>query len=206
MKPSKRRDNLIAHAEAARISKKLVTLCDEAPMPLPIEAMRTEALDRTRLSDWLHTMGFRSTAFRLGLPDAPTRSRGSRPTPPAPPHRLRPLRRGRRRSGTLSAWIAEATRARRVALHVQTDLDPRPWRARLLGIGLATAPGRACYIPLPTDELTEPRLPAAETLAAARPPAGRPLGPENHRQRQIRPPGPAGRQKRRRPSRRTIRC
>ena len=36
MKPSKRRDNLITYAEAARISRKLVELCDKAPMPLPL--------------------------------------------------------------------------------------------------------------------------------------------------------------------------
>ena len=33
MKPSKRRDSLIEHADKARISKELVTLCADAPMP-----------------------------------------------------------------------------------------------------------------------------------------------------------------------------
>ncbi len=169
MKPSKRRDNLIAYAEAARISKKLVTLCDDAPMPLPIDAMRTEKLDRTRLSDWLHTMGFRSTALRLGLepgadpiPDSPTETQAG-PAAPFGPYDIVAD------EAALATWIAEATRARRVALHIQTDLDPRPWRAALLGIGLATATGRACYIPLPVAELTEPRLPAAHVLAALAP-------------------------------------
>ena len=168
MKPSKRRDNLIAHAEAARISKKLVRLCDEAPMPLPIEAMRSEALDRTRLSDWLHGMGFRSTALRLGLLDTPAEPEADAARPAGPAAAYGPYE-VVADAATLAGWIAEATRARRVALHVQTDLDPRPWRARLLGIGLATAPGRACYIPLPIEELTEPRLSAAETLALLAP-------------------------------------
>ncbi len=169
MKPSKRRDNLIAHAEAARISKKLVTLCEEAPMPLPLEAMRTVELDRTRLTDWLHAMGFRSTALRLGLaetPAAPQDGEPDAPTGPAAPYGPYDVVASEE---ALAAWVAEATRARRVALHVQTDLDPRPWRARLLGLGLATAPGRACYIPLPVDELTEPRLPAETVLAALAP-------------------------------------
>jgi DNA polymerase-1 len=168
MKPSKRRDKLIAHAEAARISKKLVTLCDEAPMPLPIEAMRTVPLDRTRLSDWLHGMGFRSTALRLGLADAAPESDEAPAGPAAPASAYGPYE-VVATEDALSAWIAEATRARRVALHVQTDLDPRPWRARLLGIALATAAGRACYIPLPVDELTEPRLPTATVLEALAP-------------------------------------
>ncbi|WP_048863247.1 5'-3' exonuclease, partial [Acidisphaera rubrifaciens] len=37
MKPSKRRDALIAHAEAARLSRTLVTLRDDAPLPLPVD-------------------------------------------------------------------------------------------------------------------------------------------------------------------------
>src|SRR5208282_6718373 len=39
MKPSKRRDALIAHAEAARISRKLVELCCEVPLPVPLEGL-----------------------------------------------------------------------------------------------------------------------------------------------------------------------
>jgi DNA polymerase-1 len=172
MKPSKRRDNLIAYAEAARISKKLVTLCDQVPLPLPIDALVTVPLDRTRLSDWLHGMGFRSTALRLGLADSAAEADATHPTeaPAAPaataaygPYETIAT------EEALSALLAEATRSRRLALHIQTDLDPRPWRAPLLGIALATAPGRAAYIPLPVAELTEPRLPAATVLAALAP-------------------------------------
>jgi DNA polymerase-1 len=170
MKAGKRRDNLIAYAEAARISKKLVTLCEDAPMPLPIEAMRTGKLDRTRLSDWLHTMGFRSTALRLGLEP------GTEPEPHEAPAAATDKAAAAfgpydiiATEPALAAWVAEAVAARRVALHIQTDLDPRPWRARLIGIALATAAGRAAYIPLPVDELTEPRLPASIVLAALAP-------------------------------------
>ena len=169
MKPSKRRDNLIAHAEAARISKKLVTLCDDAPMPLTIDSLRCTKLDRTRLSDWLHTMGFRSTALRLGLeegapkPEAAEEQQAPRTAAAYGPYDVVAT------EEALAAWIVEATRARRVAVHVQTDLDPRPWRATLLGIGLATAPGRACYVPLPVAELTEPRLAADAVFAALAP-------------------------------------
>ena len=169
MKPSKRRDNLVAYAEAARISKKLVRLCDEAPMPLPIEAMVTGELDRTRLSDWLHSMGFRSTALRLGLADGPAPSEteaeatAPRPGQPYGPYEVIADQ------TALAAWVAEATLARRVAVHVQTDLDPRPWRAAVLGIALATASGRACYIPLPVGELAEPRLPPEMVFTALAP-------------------------------------
>ncbi len=47
----------------------------------------------------------------------------------------------------LRAWIDEAHELGRVAFDTETDsLDPM--RARLVGFSLATAPGRACYVPL----------------------------------------------------------
>ena len=168
MKPSKRRDNLIAHREAALVSKRLVRLCDEAPMPLPIDAMLTGPLDRTKLSDWLHGMGFRSTALRLGLAEgmpvtaaSPTNMAGSAAV--YGPYETIAT------EDAIAAWLSEALRARRFALHLQTDLDPRPWRAALLGVSIAIAPGRACYIPLPVAELTEPRLPLGRVLTALSP-------------------------------------
>ncbi len=47
----------------------------------------------------------------------------------------------------LDAWIAEAEEAGVVAVDTETDaLDS--FRAGLVGVSLAVAPGRACYIPL----------------------------------------------------------
>ncbi len=131
----------------------------------------TVALDRTRLTDWLHAMGFRSTALRLGLEDGPAaapRDDEEVAAPSGPVVAYGPYE-VVADAAALATWVADAVQARRVALHVQTDMDPRPWRARLLGIALAIAPGRACYIPFPVDELTEPRLPAADVLAALAP-------------------------------------
>ena len=168
MKPSKRRDNLLAHREAALVSKKLVQLCDDAPMPLPIDAMLTGPLDRNKLTDWLHGMGFRSTALRLGLADGMPAPSASPPETARTAAAYGPYETVATEDA-MGAWFSEALRARRFALHVQTDLDPRPWRAALLGIAIAIAPGRACYIPLPVGELTEPRLPLSAVLTALAP-------------------------------------
>ncbi|MGI3775784.1 MAG: 5'-3' exonuclease, partial [Janthinobacterium lividum] len=67
MKASKRRDALIAHAEAARLSRQLVLLCDSVPLPLPLDALRCVPFDRGRLSTYLDAMGFRTISQRLGL-------------------------------------------------------------------------------------------------------------------------------------------
>jgi DNA polymerase-1 len=169
MKPSKRRDNLLAYAEAARISKKLVTLTDDVPLPLPFEALATKPLDRTRLSDWLHGMGFRSTALRLGLADGePAQEADAPPAETAAVAAFGPYEIVATEAA-LAGWMEEALRARRVAINVQTDGNPRPLQAALLGVALATAPGKACYIPFPVAELTEPRLAPEKIFAALSP-------------------------------------
>jgi DNA polymerase-1 len=163
MKPSKRREMLITHAEAARISRVLVTLRDDAPLPLPVDQLRTREPDRAKLSRWLLDQGFRSTMLRLGLdedslaalPPPPAGGQGSlsfdgpgaASAPPALPS-----------SGfgpyacvtTLEAllgWIEDARRSGVVAVDTETDgLDPL--RANLVGFSLATRAGHACYVPL----------------------------------------------------------
>ena len=167
MKPSKRRDNLIAYAEAARISRKLVELCDQVPLPLPLADMAAKPIDRTRLADWLHGMGFRSTALRLGLEpgavDAPAEDKPAEKSSAGfGPYETIAT------EEALASWVAAAVKARRVALHVQTDGNKRPWQAAWLGFSLAVADGKACYVPFPTGELTEARLPAEAAHAALR--------------------------------------
>jgi DNA polymerase-1 len=167
MKASKRRDNLIAHAESARISKRLVILSDQAPLPLDIPALTAQPIDRTRLTDFLHSMGFRSTALRLGLEPGQPEPGASAPAVAAEAGQAAPAApfgpyEAVASIEALTAFVQAAVRARRVALHLQTDLNPRPLQAALLGFGLAVEDGRAIYVPLPGAELTEPRLSLAD--------------------------------------------
>ncbi len=169
MKASKRRDNLIAHAEAARVSRKLVELCDKVTLPLPLDALVTTPIDKLKLSGWLHGMGFRSTALRLGLDDGAAAVEAEQaPEPERSASAYGPYD-TITTADAVTAWIAEAITSRRVAIHVQTDGNPRPLRAEILGIALATAPGRACYIPFTVAELTETRLLPEEVLRALSP-------------------------------------
>ena len=154
MKPSKRRDSLIEHADKARISYELVRLREDVPLPLPIEALIVKDFDRAVLTAWLAAQGFRSTIARLGL---------DMPAAPAAPYVEAPAQADlglpvRVASGfgpyetvvtedALRAWAAECAAAGRFALDTETDgLDAM--RARLIGLSLSTAHGRACYVPL----------------------------------------------------------
>ena len=151
MKPSKRRDMLIQHADSARISRKLVTLCRDVPLPLPLEGLRAKDPDRPVLAAWLQAQGFKTALNRLGLEGV---VRMSAPAMPALPVKL--PGEGQPAYGPyecvttldqLHAWIAEAQAAGVFALDTETDnLDAL--RANLVGLSLATAPGRACYVPV----------------------------------------------------------
>ena len=176
MKASKRRDALIEHAEAARISRVLATLRDDVPLPQPIEALVTREADKTRLVVWLTAQGFRSTIQRLGLEEAPQPmglQGGLFPQepPPPPPPAADGVANGPYNCNTsedaLASWITEARTAAIVAVDTETDgLDAM--RANLVGISLATAPGRACYIPL-RHEATPGQLAPETALAALAP-------------------------------------
>jgi DNA polymerase-1 len=158
MKPSKRRDMLIEHADKARISRQLVLLREDTPLPQPIEALAQRDADRPALVAWLLKQGFRSTVSRLGL-DAPVETRPVVVQPDlglAPPPVVSGF--GPYDSVTsgdaLRVWVAEAVATGYVAMDTETDaLDAM--RARLIGLSMATATGRACYVPLAHEVLGE---------------------------------------------------
>jgi DNA polymerase-1 len=178
MKPSKRRDMLITHAADARISRQLVQLRDDVPLPLPLAELVAREPDRTRLAGWLLAQGFRSTLLRLGLepPGEPPPSDDGQPAPvlPAPASPPLPAPSSAEPFGpydcvttadALAAWVARAAAAGVVALDTETDsLDAQ--RANLVGFSLAVAPGHACYVPLRHEGTLE------NVIAAQLPPAG----------------------------------
>ncbi len=197
----KRREALEQNAERARISKRLVTLDDAAPLPLPLAAMEARPPERAGLEKFLRDQGFRSLLARLGMGeaagDAGTRAghRAAAGALAAQAAQAGPLAPGEAPYGpyetvttlaALHAWIAEASTAGVVGLDTETDsLDAL--RARLVGVCLATAPGRACYVPLrhvggaainqadmlavPAGpaEAAPPQIPFEEAMAALRP-------------------------------------
>jgi DNA polymerase I len=158
MKPSKRRDALIEHADKARISKELVTLRVDAPLPLPLETLIAREPDHTRLATWLTHQGFKSTLARLGLNNAaPSATPAPKPVE-APPPPLEDAPFGAYDTVTtveaLREWAGAARTVGCFALDTETDgLDPM--RANLVGMSLATAHGHACYVPLRHDVLSE---------------------------------------------------
>ena len=161
MKPSKRRDVLIEHADKARISRELVLLREDAPLPVPVAELVEREPDRPKLVAWLAQQGFRSTIARLGLDapvaePAPDVARQAVPEPPVASDGFGPYETVTTEAA-LRDWVAAITAAGCFAIDTETDgLDAM--RAGLVGISLSVAPGRACYIPL-RHEVLDPQLP-----------------------------------------------
>ena len=140
----KLRQSLIDHAEMARLSKRLVTLECTAPLPEPLDGLALQGIPPDPLRAFLEEMGFRSLLTKLQV-SAPVTAPVA-PLPDDPPfvHEDYELV---IEVDALDRWIAAATAQGFVAIDTETShLDAM--RAELVGVSLATAPGRACYIPV----------------------------------------------------------
>jgi DNA polymerase-1 len=184
MKPSKRRDALIENAEKARLSRRLVELRADAPLPEPLDALATHAPDPEKLKSFLAEQGFRSVLHRLGLEEAapaverppaayaPAEPAAGTPAPAAAPAISPPAAPfGPYETVTtaeaLDGWIEAARTAGVVGFDTETSsLDAM--RAELVGFSLAVAPGRACYVPL-RHAVLDPQLRPGDALARLAP-------------------------------------
>jgi DNA polymerase-1 len=146
IKQPKRRETLETNAELARISKQLVTLCDTVPVPVPVEQLVVGAQDK--LAGFLEFQGFKSLLSRLALKPAAVPAYVAPVSTPAPEaadcetnYQLITT------ADALRDWIVDAQETGYLGIDTETT-GLTPARVDLVGISLATRPGRACYIPL----------------------------------------------------------
>lgn len=195
MKPSKMRDNLIEHEDKARMSRVLVTLKEDCPLPIPLDEMVLGEIPKPPLEEFLTHHGFNSLLKRIGVvTDAASANKaiaggpklenkgdgasraptaGTAPQPPAMP----PIDRSTYKCVTdladLDQWIARAHETGTLGFDTETD-SLEAVTANLVGFSLAVAPGEACYVPIGhggTDLLAENpvQIPLKEALDRMRP-------------------------------------
>jgi DNA polymerase I len=153
IKQPKRRESLTQFAEQARISKKLVKLDDHAPLPVSLDQLAVKPTDQAKLVKFLEANGFRALVARVK--SQPAKGAGGAALPAAqaasaPAEDLLAVATEYELiadEAALERWIASAQELGAVAIDVETDATNAP-RAPLVGIALALAPGRACYVPL----------------------------------------------------------
>jgi DNA polymerase I len=143
------REAIREHADLARLSRDLVTIRRDVPLPLELEALRVRAPDNARLAELFTELEFRSLIpklAQLGAEVADVRSefraRAAGPEPGAPEMEPVILDDPAALAAAVEAW----RRAPLLALGTQTSsLDPM--RAELVGMSFAIAPGRGWYLP-----------------------------------------------------------
>jgi DNA polymerase I len=144
IKKPKLRQTLIDHADDARLSRELVRLVCDRPLPEPLEDLALKGLPREPLQAFLTDQGFRSLLTKLGGEEAsaalPARVEDAVPFVHADYETVVT-------EEALDRWVAAAFDAGTVAVDTESD-DLDCIRANLVGISLAVAPGKACYIPV----------------------------------------------------------
>ncbi len=145
IKQPKRRETLIAHAEQIRLSKQLVALKDDVSVPHSLEDFALRDFEYGTLLKFLDTMEFRTLGRRV------REEMARNPLAVAPKPENAADAQGFdfdvyetvEEKAALAGCIARAQELGRVGLHV--EIGPG---GALIGLALALAPNRACYVPL----------------------------------------------------------
>ena len=154
IKQPKRRENLMNFADQARISRDLVKLRDDAPAPLTLDGMKRGERDMDRLRDFLVAQDFRRLLTRIGAEGAApaVRSMAGAPQPSSAPVAAVPQTPDGETDyqlitdpAALETWVADARRQGYLAVDTETS-SLNAAAAELVGISMALAPGRACYV------------------------------------------------------------
>ncbi|HJV41051.1 DNA polymerase I, partial [Caulobacter sp.] len=187
IKQPKRRETLIAFADQIRLSRALVKLDCDTPLPEPLDDLKVREPDKEVLAAFLEQMEFRSLARRVGDGSAAA-APGTLDRPVAPPKApvstvsymgaaaraaaqpvAEPVTIDHaayacvRDIETLKAWVDKAAAKGVVAFDTETDALSSA-TAGLCGVSLAIAPGEACYIPVGHCEKEGLALEAAADL------------------------------------------
>ncbi len=149
IKQNKRRETLIENKEKALISKKLVTLKNDAPVNKNLEEFKLKDIDKDKLYNFLREMEFNrllsSAISAYGEPNLSNINKEEKF------HNQKPIKKKDyfliSKLEQIDEWIKEAEETGEVAVDTETtSLDPH--QADLVGISLSPKIGKACYIPV----------------------------------------------------------
>jgi len=126
------REALLEHAENARLSKELVTIRDDLPVPFDLESLRIKQPDHHRLRDLFIELEFHSLA-KDSAAQAPVEEKPRQ---------------------SVNYVTADTIEAKVIAIGTETLIDPEspqlvdPLRSSLVSIAIAVGEGEAYYFPL----------------------------------------------------------
>ena len=169
IKQPKRRQNLLQHAEMARISRDLVTLRQDVPDIEPLENLIKRTIDPETLIAFLQEQGFKSAVKRIGSQLGLDGIAAETNPPTESDYSLVQT------VDALKSWIDRICKTGLLAFDTETtSLDAS--RAELVGCSLSLHPGEACYVPLShrapdllADGEVTKQIPLAEALSIMKP-------------------------------------
>ncbi len=158
MKKSKMKENILENIEQARLSRVLVTLKEDCPLPDTLDSFLLQDIPDGPLREFLTHHGFNSLLKKLGggqaepqNPDVDGGIGDSAPAAAAKPVEAPAINRSAYECvqdlETLDRWIDRARAGGVMAVDVETD-SLESVTARVVGVCMATGPNEACYIPL----------------------------------------------------------
>ena len=169
IKGKRPREALLAHPDRARLSKELVTMRDDLPATLDLEALRVREPDRARLTRLFLELEFQQLARQYseasagpGAATAPASAGNGADAGVAAPlpaaAQLPPRKPTRYTTVTTPEEVARAVERARaadyIAIDTETQTDARavqpisPLRATLISVAIAVGEGEAYYFPL----------------------------------------------------------
>ena len=150
IKQNKRRETLIENKDKALISKKLVTLKNDAPIDRDLTEFKLKEIDKDKLYKFLREMEFnRLLSSAISAYGEPNLDSVKIDKSVQENHKIIDKKKyyliGELKE--IDNWIKEAEEVGEVAFDTETDsLDPH--QANLVGVSLSSKIGKACYIPL----------------------------------------------------------
>ena len=150
IKQNKRRETLIENQDKAIISKKLVTLKNDAPIERDLNEFKLKEIDKDKLYKFLREMEFnRLLSSAISAYGEPSFSSSKEEVKTE--EKQNPINKNKYHLITkpeeIDNWIKEAEEVGEVAVDTETSsLDPH--QADLIGISLSSKIGKACYIPV----------------------------------------------------------
>lgn len=137
IKQPRRRDLLTQHAELARISKRLVTLDDNAPLPIAYEEIAPVVTDLEKRDSFLKELGFLSLMKRLQMADSNINAKSVEYIC------ISDLE-------ILKQWVNQAQEIGKIVIDCETT-SLNAMQAKIVGIALGLPIGssyKAAYVPL----------------------------------------------------------
>lgn len=142
------REALLEHAENARLSKELVTIRDDLPVDLDLDALQVGTPDNAALAQLFVELEFHTFAKEAaGAVEAPKVTESAK-------------YRTVETVAEVERIVRKARKARTIAVDTETVIDPGspskvdPLRSRLVSISIAVAPGEAYYFPFAHTDAT----------------------------------------------------